>query len=280
MCFQIHADFLAKILRGTTMKTKVLALAVLATVAAYGVANAADLPMPAPVYKAPPPPVYTWTGCYVGGGAGYGWWNQNSFVQDAITGPVTASTTNGGRGWFGQGQAGCDYQLNPVLFNMPLVIGVFGDYEGGSITGQSDFPGVVGNESETASWAAGGRIGALISPRVLTYFDGGWTQAKFSSVNYNLAIAGGGPVGISLAGQTYNGWFIGGGFEYALDWLPISGLFLKTEYRYSQYNTANVPITGTPGGGLVIPAGITLNSQKQTEMVSTELVWRFNWFGR
>ncbi|MGC1357279.1 MAG: porin family protein [Xanthobacteraceae bacterium] len=261
------------------MKTKVLAIAILATIAAYASANAADLPPPPTVYKAPPPPAYTWTGCYVGGGAGYGWWNQNSFVQLGGA-PVTASITTGGRGWFGQGQGGCDYQLNPVFFNTPLVIGVFGDYEGGSISGTSSFPGVVGTETENASWAAGGRIGALITPRVLTYFDGGWTQAKFSSVGYNLAIAGGGPVGLSLAAQTYNGWFIGGGFEYALDWLPISGLFLKTEYRYSQYNTANVPITGTPGGGLVVPAGIALNSQKATEMVSTELVWRFNWFGR
>jgi hypothetical protein len=26
-------------------------------------------------------------------------------------------------------------------------------------------------------------------------------------------------------------------------------------------------------------AAIALNSQKATQMVSTELVWRFNWFG-
>jgi outer membrane immunogenic protein len=78
------------------MKTKVLAIAILATMAAYGSANAADLPPPPPVYKAPPPPAYTWTGCYVGGGAGYGWWNQNSFVQVGGA-PVTASITTGGK---------------------------------------------------------------------------------------------------------------------------------------------------------------------------------------
>jgi outer membrane immunogenic protein len=261
------------------MKAKVLVAAALATLAVCGSAAAADLPAP-PVYKAPPPPAsYLWTGCYVGGGVGYGWWNQPSYVQGP-GGPITASITTGGNGWFGQGQVGCDYQLNPVFLNIPLVIGAFGDYEGGSIQGTSSFPGVVGNETENAAWAAGARIGALVTPRVLTYFDGGWTQAKFGAVGYNLAIAGGGPTGLNLAAQTYNGWFIGGGFEYALDWLPIPGLFLKTEYRYSQYNTANVPITGTPGGGIVVPAGITLNSQKATEMVSTELVWRFNWSGR
>jgi outer membrane immunogenic protein len=262
------------------MKAKFLAAATV-TITACSLANAADLPPP-PVYKSPPPPVtYNWTGCYIGGGAGYGWWTQDSFVQLAGGAAVTASITNGGKGWFGQGQGGCDYQFNnPLVFNIPLVIGVFGDYEGGSIRGTSDFPGVVGTETETAAWAAGARIGAVVAPRVLTYFDGGWTQAHYGSVGYNLAIAGGLPTGLSLAAQTYNGWFLGGGFEYSLDWLPISGLFLKTEYRYSQYSTANVPITGAAGGGLVVPAGITLNSQKASEMISTELVWRFNWYGR
>ena len=257
------------------MKIKVLAAVTLATIATYGSVNAADLPAP-PVYKSPPPAAYNWTGCYVGGGGGYGWWTQDSYVLAAGV-PITASTTNGGKGWFGQGQLGCDYQFNAPFFNVPLVVGAFGDYEGGSIRGTSAFAGVVGTETESAAWAVGGRIGALIAPRILTYFDGGWTQAHFDSVSYNVALAGGGPSGLSLAAQTYNGWFIGSGFEYSFDWLPIPGLFLKTEYRYSQFSTANVPISGA---GFGVPVGAALNSQKATEMVSTELVWRFNWFGR
>jgi hypothetical protein len=70
------------------------------------------------------------------------------------------------------------------------------------------------------------------------------------------------------------------GFEYAFDWLPFPGLFLKTEYRYSQYggnNGTSVPLTGSVVG---IPVtGAALNSQKATQFISTELVWRFNWFG-
>lgn len=42
--------------------------------APLGAASAADMGMP---YKAPlpPPPVVSWTGCYVDGGWGYGVWN-------------------------------------------------------------------------------------------------------------------------------------------------------------------------------------------------------------
>ena len=258
------------------MKVRVLAAAALTTIAALGTANAADMSMP-PAYKAPAAPVYSWTGCYIGGGGGFGWWKQDSFVQDGAF-AVTASETSAGSGWFGQGQGGCDYQFTTPIFNLPAVIGAFGDYAGGDIDGQSVFPGVVGSERESGTWSAGGRFGLLLTPRILSFFDGGWSQAHFNAVNYNLAIAGGGPTGLSLASQTYNGWFIGSGFEYSFDWLPIHGLFLKTEYRYAQYggNGVNVPITGT-AGGIVVPPGITLNSTKATEMVSTELVWRFNW---
>ena len=37
-------------------------------------ASAADLPIKAPVYKAPPiAPAYSWSGCYIGAQVGYGW---------------------------------------------------------------------------------------------------------------------------------------------------------------------------------------------------------------
>jgi outer membrane immunogenic protein len=263
------------------MKSQIFAAAALIMLGALGSANAADLPMPAPAYKAlpPPPPVYNWTGCYVGGGGGYAMWTQNSFLTVGGT-AVTASQSNGGNGWFGQGQVGCDYQFTAPYFGVQTVIGAFGDFEGGSIKGSNSFPGVNGSEKESSTWAVGGRAGVLVTPRFLTYFDGGFTQARFDGVNYNIAIAGGGPAGLSLAAQTYNGWFIGSGFEYGFDWLPIPGLFLKTEYRYSQYggnNGVSVPLTGSIGG--VPVTGAALNSQKATQFISTELVWRFNWFG-
>ncbi len=261
------------------MKVKIFAAAALMTFAALGSASAADLP--APVYKAPPPPppVYTFTGCYIAGGGGYAWWNQdNQTVVTATGAPVFAQVTNGGRGWFGQGQAGCDYQFNMPFgnWNLPLVIGAFGDWEGGSIRGTLTTPLLVGSENESSTWAVGGRLGYVVSPRFLSYFDGGFTQARFDTVNFNFSGVGGIPAGVSIPGQTYNGWFIGSGFEYAFDWLPIPGLFLKTEYRYSQYNTASPSFVTTATGA---PVGLSNNTQKFTQFVSTELVWRFNWFG-
>jgi outer membrane immunogenic protein len=255
-----------------------LTTAALAAIAMTSAANAADLPMPAPVYKAPPPPiVYNWTGCYVGGGAGYAVYNQDQFVTNTAGTGITQPLTNGGRGWYGQGQVGCDYQFGlPLSFWSPnVVIGAFGDYEygGNSIRGTFSAPLSMGAETMPWSWFAGARAGVLVTPKFLTYFDGGYTQANFSQVNLQNP-ANGAPLGTFFGAKTYNGWFIGSGFEYAFDFLP--GLFLKTEYRYSTYNTANLPVLTAAGG----PTAFGVNSAMYIQTVSTELVWRFNWTGR
>jgi hypothetical protein len=93
------------------------------------------------------------------------------------------------------------------------VIGAFGDWDCGRLRGTSNFPGAVGQENNSSAWFAGGRVGYVVTPRFLTYTDGGWTQARFDGVNYNFAIAGGGPTGLSLAAKTYNGWFLGSGLN-------------------------------------------------------------------
>lgn len=245
-----------------------------ALLAAPLAASAAD--MGVPYTKAPPPPrVVSWTGCYVDAGYGYGMWNQDEFLSGpGLGGITTASVTDGGRGWLGRVGGGCDYQLGGGLSNW--VIGAFGDYDFENIRGQNDLggAGVTGNEKQNSTWAAGGRIGYLVTPRLLTYTDGGYTAAHFDGVSFS-SIAGG-PVVASIPSNTYHGWFLGGGTEYALDfaWLPIHGLFWRNEYRYSSFGSATLPATGF--GALAVD----LNARKYEQTVTSSLVWRFNWTGR
>jgi outer membrane immunogenic protein len=244
------------------------ALALLAVSA--GGALAADLPIRKAPAMVAPAPVYSWTGCYIGGGGGYGLWNQENQTFDAV-GPLDELTTNGGRGWFGTVQVGCDYQ-----FAQNWVVGVFGDYDFADLKGHMSYPvnASIGREKLKDAWAVGGRVGYLILPQLLTYVSGGYTEARFGAVHFYDDTFGG-PDGVHVNGRTYSGWFIGSGYEYGLNFL-LPGLFWKTEYRFSSYDGERNPVIDTPTGTLT---GDVIHSEKWVQTIRSELVWRWNWGG-
>jgi outer membrane immunogenic protein len=264
------------------MKKSLFAIAAIAALTGSQV-FAADLPL-----KAPPPPPPTWTGCYVDGGGGYGLWNQDISLTGIVIGPGTlttsATTTDGGRGWLGRFGGGCDYQFALPTFGN-FVIGAFGDYDFMGLRG-TNLPNeiVVGpggtspvafNVNETSAAYAGLRLGYLPSPNLLTFASGGWTGTRFQNSGEFLTLTGAPVAGLTYP-SAYNvsGWFIGSGFEYALNmpWMPIRGLFWKTEYRFAQYQQAN--LAETFGG---VPDGNVAHNQSTVQTVTSSLVWRFNW---
>jgi outer membrane immunogenic protein len=153
------------------------------------------------------------------------------------------------------------------------VIGAFGDWDFGSIKGQFDNFFRSGEESEKWAWGAGGRIGWLVTPTVLTYFAAGYTQAHFDQINLFTFNVPSVSFGSNIPAQKYNGWFLGSGFEYAVSILP-SGFFLKSEYRYSTYQAVDLSEVSNTTGALT---GTVFNSKKYVQTVRSELVYRFNW---
>ena len=253
------------------MKKTMLSSLVLGALMA-GNAMAADMRVKAPIMKAPPPPAFSWTGCYLNAGVGYGLWDQEH-SETSVRGGFDVETSAGGRGWLGRFGGGCDLQLSGTLSN--FVIGAFGDYDTMDLTGTTSLllTGNVASEKESSAWAAGGRIGYVVAPQVLTYFDGGWTETRFDQMNEttNFGVVG----GFMFPSHTYNGWFLGGGVEYNFTWLPIQGLFLRTEYRYNAYTRDDLAEFAVATGA---PSGVILHSKKEVQTVTTSLVWRFNWF--
>src|ERR1700716_2724781 len=255
---------------------KKLVLALTAAAAFTGSAIAADLP--ARTYsKAPAPVAYapSWTGCYVGGGGGYGVWNQENtfFANGPPRTQITQTTTEGGRGYFGTVQAGCDYQF-PAM-GTSFVVGAFGDYDFSSLKANvSPLVGGIGQEKMSSAWSVGGRVGWVALPGLLTYFSGGYTEATFDRVNLSSIAAPPSPTVLFFDKRTYNGWFLGAGDEYALNFLP--GLFWKTEYRFSDLDTQTNPIRIVTTG---LPGTFANDSHKFVHTVRSELVYRFNWGG-
>jgi outer membrane immunogenic protein len=268
------------------MKKMLLALAAVA--AFTGSASAADLPRP--YVKAPPPPpvaVANWTGCYVGAGGGYALFDQeNTGFDDGVGAPltrgggvrtrITETVDTGGRGWFGTVQAGCDYQFG--LGAHQFIVGAFGDYDFADVKGNHNPPGTGfwAQEKMTDQWAVGGRVGWIVLPQLMTFFSAGYTEARFNRQDYTNLVGPpfGIPQGFFTDSRWYKGWFLGAGDEYAISFLP--GLFWKTEYRFSRFDTEYNPVRVTATGGL---SGYSEDSKKYIQSVRSELVYRFNWGG-
>jgi outer membrane immunogenic protein len=98
----------------------------------------------------------------------------------------------------------------------------------------------------------------------------GFTQARFDAVDFVITDNGSSAFR-SIAEHTYNGWFLGSGYEYKLDWMP--GLFWKTEYRFADYGSQDNPLIPTATG---IPTGQYVQSHKYIQTVRSELVYHFN----
>jgi outer membrane immunogenic protein len=270
---------------------RMLWLAAVAALSMVGVANAGDAKLPA---KAPPlpPPAPSWTGCYAGAGGGYGVSNEDTALVTvrALPGIPVGTTfvngiTQGGRGWLATAQLGCDYQFSTSASGN-WVVGAFvdgdwADIQGRHTGGNQNIGLQQGEETLHNAFSAGARVGLLVTPALLTYVSGGYTQAWFGDVNYVNAVfpAIGNPNGLQVPARSQPGWFIGGGVEYALPWVP--GLFWKTEYRFADYGTSTetVMCTSAPLCGPVGPTAFAEQNRPIVQTVRTELVWRFNWNG-
>ncbi|WP_374405910.1 outer membrane protein [Pelagerythrobacter sp.] len=77
------------------------------------------------------------------------------------------------------------------------------------------------------------RAGAKVTPNTLIYAKGGYTNAKFDATTLD------GENEYDTDFDT-DGYRVGAGVEYAMD----SGLYVKGEYRYSNYSEAEVDLPG------------------------------------
>jgi outer membrane immunogenic protein len=216
-----------------------------------------------PSYHSAPLPPVNWNGFYINGGIGYGGWVADTGIVDTASGVCLICATDqrqGGKGWLGVVGAGYDYQIMPRI-----VVGVFGDFDFSSLKGSIQDQGsfFVGDIKQKDAWAVGGRAGWLVTPRLLTYWNVGYSSARFSGtsmVNTNTGASS----GLTTPETTFNGWFAGGGLEAPI----MPNLFWRTEYRYASYDSESL----AEGNG----RSITFKPGVQT--VTTQLLYKFDWW--
>jgi opacity protein-like surface antigen len=237
---------------------------------------AADLPMKTEV---PVVPVFSWTGCYLGGHVGGGRATKDmtdpvQLVQDTLNGPgtttgVTTVTTSPTGAVIG-GEIGCDYQ-----FTGNAVIGIEGTASGTTMKASSlvglPFTGqaalVQANNDFLASVT--GRIGYAFN-NVLVYARGGVAVAgdkyDVSGGDFN----GGGPFHFQGADNRY-GWVAGGG----VDWAFTRHWSMNVEYNYYGFGNGNILMTDQFSGATGV-----VNVKQSVQVIKVGLnfhIWGAGW---
>jgi len=260
--------------RATTLSIGALALGAMTLPA-----SAADLGA-RPITKAPvaaPPPIFSWTGCYIGGNLG-GKWGDFSGDVNVTSVPVVlpngaviafSDNNNGNNGSFmGGGQIGCQWQVGNWVW------GIEGDGDATNLKRDfvflnDVFPFVAGDAFRFENnWQASvrGRLGYAFD-RWMVYATGG---VAFANLEATAALVG---LPIFQVDKTLTGWTIGGGFEYAF----TNNFSLGVEYRFSKFDTDQFGF-----GPTVLPLainGFIANSDLETHEVTARLNYRFNLFG-
>lgn len=189
------------------MKKLLLATSAFALMA--GPALAADLPTrAAPAAPFAAPPVFTWTGLYVGANAGYTW------------GTARFSDTDGDGfsrridGALGGAQVGYNWQAGDIVF------GVESDIQATGISRSVTSDGTTLKSEIPYFGTVRGRIGMSFD-NIMPYVTAGLAYA-----NNKITVS---EAGVSLSNtKTHFGWTVGAGIEAALG----NGWSVKGEYLY------------------------------------------------
>lgn len=235
-------------------------LAVVAVLGFASAASAADLPVKAPVYNAPPP-VWSWTGFYVGVNAGGSIGRDPSSFYQGPAGILVATHTLSPAGFIGGGQLGYNWQFAPNW-----VVGVEGDFQGASQKDSSSSLGLFESTitvTQKVEWfaTARARLG-YTNGDWLWYITGGGAWAK---VVNDLAVSG----SIPTTDFNQSGWTIGGGVETHL----AGGWTAKFEYLYLDLGSfTDFATTSPPSARLTV----TQTSDVRDHIVRVGLNYKFN----
>jgi opacity protein-like surface antigen len=252
--------------------TAVIALVVLAT-PAFATKPAKKTPKPLPQAIAAPPPVFTWTGCYIGGHVGGGWGHKDfsnptgfdfSYTPPAPaftpppplypgTSTVSLPLDQHVSGFLGGAQVGCKYQ-----FASKWVIGIDAEFSKSRLIGTTawnltpPFPGftpppiiVPATFQAEADWLASTAVLVGYSfDRLLLYAKSGiaWVHDNYDFLgippSFHFPPLPAFNVGAAdfRESEIRTGWTAGIGLEYAFS----KNLSAKIEYDYYDFGSKNV----------------------------------------
>lgn len=278
------------------MKKALLGLATAAAlIVAAGAANADGYSYGSVKDLPPPAPQVNWHGLYFGVAVGYGIASTELKARAEEWDPVPPSVYEldelavskldgiSSKGFQGTLTLGYDRLIHPNF-----LIGIFGDYTFGDLKtdgsanlwlGWADFEASSRFSVKVKdSWAIGARIGLIRACCTMWYLSGGYAQADFDWKIAGAEYDGGDLVDSDYisGGKKLKGWFIGGGVEHQLH----DNLFLKLDYRYTNYDKKRLASYSGPGDCCDEIVRAYLDSQTDVHTVRLGLNWKVDLFHR
>lgn len=185
------------------------------------------MPIKAP---APPPPMYDWTGFYVGLQGGYGW----GWPEFDLPFPTFMQQAWPANGLFGGAMAGYNYEFGASH----IVLGVEGEYSAGDLSGNViDTFGFSHTATVKNIGSIDARFGLALTgmywDHMMLYLIGG---AAFGDPTQTFTT----PLGTaSFDGGDHDGWDFGSGIEVAVaDHWTVRG-----EWRMYGFTSASLPLS-------------------------------------
>jgi outer membrane immunogenic protein len=208
------------------MRTRLAALLLLGSACSMQSASAAD--MPSPVYKAPVPVTYNWSGVYVGGNVGgarqNNCWTFVGFFPNVDEGCHSSNGVTAG------GQVGVNLQSGRFVLGLEAS-GNWADLEGGSVS--LGFP-IFTNETRTdAIGLFTGRVGAAWD-NWLFYAKAGAAVTRNEYRSFVTAA----PAVVDSQRATRWGWTAGGGIEFGF--APNWSAAVEYDYVDTGSQTSNI----------------------------------------
>lgn len=195
---------------------------------AFGTAHAQDHR----VTDLPPYDSRTWTGFYVGAAFGGGTLVER---QASSNGGATLTEDTGGQGVLASVYGGYDFQVMPRALVGVLAEGTWSNIQSNA---SAQVPGANASVSTQPNlgFSALVRAGVLPTPGTLLYLIGGYSGQNIHSSG---AASAGGAFASFSRDDFFNGWTIGSGLETMLG----HGWSAKLEYRFTQFESRNLPGT-------------------------------------
>jgi outer membrane immunogenic protein len=271
--------------QGAIMLHKIL-LSSVALIGLTGLAGAADM------YVKAPSPVYvqTWTGCYIGGHAGYGTTTSSSqYTGSGLADSPQLNQNFDNKGFVGGGQAGCQLQTGTFLWGLEGDWSSFNNSSSKNLFYSNSIPGLYiarNSENQQVSydslWSVRGRFGGIFSDVYHLYATAGIGGAK---ANYSSSEEGGfseaGPFGES--GQTFQGAsnvaMTATGIVYGAgaEWKIWPSFVVGAEYlHYALFSDTALPSSVTDTG----PMNGDHVHTNNVDVIRVRASYLFNWWGR